>query len=940
MWDKLNTENNDAQCDKAIELIGNFIEGILPQESIPESKFNKILNERVKPAMPLMHPDIVLDEADWQIIIGKLFTKYTVVIDGEDMAVTDESEHSPWVEKIAGDNDWMFWERYKRYMEKKWTKKSVSNLNQTAENILNLLGNPQSKEPFKRRGLIMGDVQAGKTANYTALCAKAADAGYNDIIILTGMLEDLRKQTQKRMDTELTGIDSACLVLNKRKRYIGVGKYKDNKGTKKIIKPFTSSLDDFKASVLKNNLNDLTDFQSQLSTLFVVKKNKSILENLAEWLARALKPGEEKLNRSLLVIDDEADNASPDTNKHDGDKEEDPTAINKGIRTILSLFRQTSYVGITATPFANIFINPDTSDDMIGDDLFPKDFIYALNKTPSDYVGAEKLFLDEAFAKEHIRIIEDVEDYEDDTEFPPGGVQNWFCYGHTKDDELPDRLPDDLTEALNYFLLVNAIRDVRHDSRKHRTMLVHTSRYTNIHDQTGEHIKIWLDDIKSMLRAYASKKMTDAERDEIPEFKALHDIFDKENMGEKDHIRWSTVCKRYLKAAVEPIQVRVRNSNSTESLDYASYKDGMRVIAVGGSSFSRGLTLEGLCVTYFYRRATMYDSLMQMGRWFGYRQGYEDLCRVWLSRSEIKWFTATTIAAKELKDEIYFMQRNHQAPKDFGLKVRRDPNTVGLMITAHNKMNDAHGYRIPVSLDGKFLETPRLKTVEVAGNMRLVKNFISQLIATEREPQGNQPYFWRGIAKLKVADLVNQFKTSRWHLSYQGEKLAEYIASKMDDEPWDVYIPQVANADDHFLLETADEKLTINLPTRKIEVKKEDIEISGHNLKVGSGGTAKIGLSDDAIAAVKSKWEREHNSEPSDNAYMKTEMNGKKRRPLLVLYFVSVKKEGNHPQVPDVLPALGVGFPGDGNPNQYIEYWINKIEYESIRRENGYEDDE
>ena len=123
------------------------------------------------------------------------------------------------------------------------------------------------------------------------------------------------------------------------------------------------------------------------TVVFVIKKNKSILNNLIRWLKSNNADTRGVISKSLLLSDDEADNASVNTN----DPEKDPTAINKAIRELLKLFRQSSYLGITATPYANIFINPDNEDEMRGDDLFPRDFIYALSP-PTNYIGAEDIF--------------------------------------------------------------------------------------------------------------------------------------------------------------------------------------------------------------------------------------------------------------------------------------------------------------------------------------------------------------------------------------------------------------------------------------------------------------------------------------------------------------------------------------------------------------------
>lgn len=927
--------DEETRLDRIQECVENNLDMQLTEEesqgNIKEEEFCQTI-QRIWQALPFLLPNVTPGTEDFDIVLRRLMAKYTIVDEGEDAKTVDETQkHLPWLGTIT-DNDWFFWERYRTYMakEKQWTKAAVTNLGQTADNILDLLGNPQSAEPFNRRGLIMGDVQAGKTANYTALSAKAADAGYKVIIILTGMLEDLRIQTQERLDSELTGINSAAYANRKTKYTIGVSRLplqRRNTKDKKIM-PFTSTIQDFKSSVLRDNLSNIGDYQSHLTGLFVVKKHKGILDNLADWLDRARNHDVQKqIDLPLLVIDDEADNASVDTNASTAESEDTkPTAINAGIRRILAMFSKTSYVGVTATPFANIFINPDTNDEMLKDDLFPRDFIYALNRTSSAYVGGEKLFLDDAMRAQHIRIIEDYLGME---KIPEGSVRWWFDYKQKKDAVLPDGLPDDLEQALCYFLLANAVRDIRHDRKKHRTMLIHTSHYTNIHNQTAEHVNIWLDEAKSQLRLYASMDGSDKERDEIPLFRKLHQIYNQENFKDLSGVTWKKLCRDYLKEAVEPISVRVRNSTATENINYASHPEGLRVIAVGGNSFSRGLTLEGLCVTYFYRRATMYDSLMQMGRWFGYRSGYEDLCRVWLSEDTVRCFEAVADASRGLKEEIYAMQKNHLAPRDYGLKVRRDPAVVGMIITARNKMKLSYKQRLPVSLSCQYLETPRLRLDDLADNYLLVEQFIGGLdIASIQQAEGG-PYFWHDVDKRKIADLLSRFQTPAWHLAFQGSALAQYIRDKMDTRGWDVLIHQVkSGADVHTCTVAAhDGDISINLMERSIELHDDRLDISGSKVRIGSVGMAKYGLTQAQIKAVDEEWRQGHGkSAVPDKAYLRD----KDRSPLLVLYFVRVKDQEKYEKVPEIITGLGVGFPDTGETKSYAEYVINQVAYEGL----------
>jgi hypothetical protein len=304
--------------------------------------------------------------------------------------IKDRKHHLPWLSDRRSEFDFFFWNRYKRYLEevKHWNPRVTGKLGQVSDEIVDYLGDPKSADSFQRRGLVLGDVQSGKTANYTAICNKAADTGYRVIIVLAGIMENLRQQTQERLDAEFSGRMSQYLLDPKQDIEnvpVGVGKY----GQEKQIAMFTSVTKDFDRNILRA-LN-LSLHNVNTTVLFVIKKNKSILNNMIKWLKNNNLDARGAINLPMLLIDDEADNASVNTKKED----EDPTAINDAIRRLLKLFRQASYLGITATPYANIFINPDSTDEMRDDDLFPRDFIYSL-APPSNYSGAESTLGTEA----------------------------------------------------------------------------------------------------------------------------------------------------------------------------------------------------------------------------------------------------------------------------------------------------------------------------------------------------------------------------------------------------------------------------------------------------------------------------------------------------------------------------------------------------------------
>lgn len=863
-----------------------------------------------------------VSDEEFEDILFRLRSTIVIQMDVGVFINDRNTPHKSWLPARRADLDLFFWNRYKRYLEeiKHWNPRVTATLDKVSDEIVDLLGDPKSTAPFQRIGLVLGDVQSGKTANYTAISNKAADTGYRIIIVLAGMMENLRQQTQSRLDAEFSGRKSEYYLDPKAEQEIknlpvGVGRY----GVQKRIAAFTSVTKDFDINVLKSNDLNLQSVSDPV--VLVVKKNKRILNNLIKWLAKSKDSTTGKIMLPMLLIDDEADNASVNTKSED----DNPAAINACIRKLLDGFYQASYLGITATPFANIFINPETEDEMIGGDLFPRDFIYSL-APPTNYIGADKIFGDSPdFADVLIPLRRDEMDL-------------FFPFTHKKDMDV-DALPPSMYEAMAYFLLVNAIRDLRGDFTEHRSMMIHVSRFTDVQNKIAEVVNEWLVQTKSDIQNYAA--LPEKQREKISRLQYLHKVWIKYDLERISGSGWDAVCKNYLYRAVAPIAVRAVNQKTgATSLDYFNHKDdGLRVIAIGGNSLSRGLTLEGLAVSYFYRKSQMYDTLLQMGRWFGYRPNYEDLFKIWMSEEAVDWYGYITRAANELKGEIAKMKLANQTPMEFGLKVRQDPNS--LIATARNKMRSAKQIKRPVSVTGKLLETPRLKAnLEILKSNELVfKDFVDNLASVGVRDLGEKPYYWRGVPKEHVVQLLLDFETHPWHLAFQGRALSEYIDEKMDDSPWDValitdgegkaYAPGLKYGD-KTLAVLATEK-------RKVIAKDKMIQISGTKVKVGSGGCTKVGLSQAELEIAEQRFrEKNGNKHMSDSAYLI-----KERKPLLMLHIIEtdlLKDESTNHDVPDYLFALGVGFPGE-ETLLTANYMVNMVELKNWM-EPDEEDDE
>lgn len=546
------------------------------------------------------------DEAAKTRIFTDMEYEYKIVHNKGQAIFNDYDKKREWYSNFKIQDNF-FWSRYKDYLinHSSISRISINLLDDvTLPDIMNCLGNPNDvlDKPRLRRGLIIGDVQSGKTATYTGLICKAADAGYKVVILLTGITENLRRQTQERIDEGIVGI--TLKKEGKIEKYPRVGVGLDNKQIKATS--VTSTLNDF-----VGNCNKITmSLASNSLVLFVIKKNVSVLQRLFNWLREQnIDPIKGYVDVPMLLIDDEADNASVNTRKD----ETDPTRTNKLIRQICNLFMNSTYVGFTATPFANVFIDPDSVDAMQHADLFPEHFIYAL-EAPSNYVGADKIFYPEGTFYHNLRYITDItepdyasEEYKDLAQNSPEVLNSGlFYYKHKK--EWNGILPGSLREAILCFCLANVVRDLRGQSKEPRSMLVNMSRFIHVQKVITEHVAIWFEEIFNDIRVNFNN---DASKNHhLPLYTELCSIWEKHFSNVTD-VTFERVSKKVsLLAALEKIEVKMVNgSKQSASLNYKE-NPSLRVIAIGGLALSRGLTLEGLMVSYFYRNTATFDVLM------------------------------------------------------------------------------------------------------------------------------------------------------------------------------------------------------------------------------------------------------------------------------------------------------------------------------------------
>jgi hypothetical protein len=696
-------------------------------------------------------------------------------------SILDDKEYKAWLAAKKEDTEFEFWERYERYLreEKNLPDQVILRLDELTDDILDRLRDPALTGSWDRRGLVVGHVQSGKTSNYTGLITKAFDAGYRLAIVLAGAHNSLRSQTQVRLDEGVLGFDTRHhLSWGKANQRIGVG---DITGAPFLVAHSLTS------SSEQGDFRRVTAQQTSIvpggkdPVLFVVKKNTSVLRNLLNWAlaVRGQEAPESPLgkiitNVPLLLIDDEADYASANTNDYLDEFGEprpdyDPTQTNKLIRQILSAFEQSAYVGYTATPFANIFIHHEDFTEDAGEGLFPRSFIINL-PAPSNYIGAEKLFgmdrSDGVETDQGLPVIRKVVD--SDLSFPPR---------HKKEHDVP-YLPSSLIEAISAFILVCAARRARGDINEHNSMLVHVTRFTRVQGEVARIVKEEFDDIRRQLEypgsgGNALSNLRDLwDRDFVPTSKKVRQLLPEEDLKP---LRWEDVEGEIVKA-VKRIEVREINGSAKDALDYVDHPDGMYVIAIGGDKLSRGLTLEGLSVSYFIRTSRMYDTLMQMGRWFGYRPRYADLLRLYTSPELIKWYRHISTATSELREEFDHVFSRGMTPLEYTNRVRTHPD--GLLITAANKMRASR--KIRAGFSGTISETVAFDIDDPfpKQNFEVFEDFIRSLGKVHSRGKNNT-CDWRNVGASIVIDLFKSVTTSRESWKANSTAICQYVENRV-----------------------------------------------------------------------------------------------------------------------------------------------------------------
>ncbi|MBF0628559.1 MAG: Z1 domain-containing protein [Magnetococcales bacterium] len=890
-------------------------------------------------------------------VTDELIRRFSLWI-GQDTILTSNDGHEAWL-VASRKREWRYWQRYSEWLERTLSFKAIDGLDQSTDTVLGLLEDPLRAGVWDRRGLVVGHVQSGKTGHYTGLICKAADAGYKIVIVLAGLHNNLRSQTQMRLDEGFLGYETRPVQGDI--QIIGVGEIDKDSSIRPNFATNRSNNGDFTTSVAKN----LGISPEERPWLFVVKKNKTVLERLFRWIRNHVADHHDQeggrrvvTNLPLLVIDDEADHASVDTGEQifnaDGrpDEEHQPTAINRLVRSILHSFAKSAYVGYTATPFANIFIHERGETREEGQDLFPSAFIINL-AAPSNYIGPAMLFGQKSDDGRDggIDLVRGISDHAAEND-----LDGWMPPRH-KNGHIPmfngvDALPPSLGEAIDAFLLACVVRKLRGQENDHASMLVHVTRFNSVQ----RHVHLQIEQQVRHLRQRLTRRI--GHEQVLANLKALWDqdfLPTSRHLGKihpdlvpEEMPGWEEVVA-HLPDVVSDIQVKMINGTAKDALDYSEYKGaGLKVIAIGGDKLARGLTLEGLCVSYFLRASRMYDTLMQMGRWFGYRPGYLDLCRLYTTSDLSEWFGHITDAAEELREEFDIMAATGATPREYGLKVQS--HSV-LMVTSRLKMRSARN--LMLSFSGQLLETVVLyRTKEVLDrNLVTARRLIASLGRPEVDPErirnGSRQkwtgsFLWTDVPATELVDFLTHYKTHPGAHKVNSLLLAEFIQSMSATGELTRWTVAVIGGGEGSPLVLRDD-IVFNTMKRKMKGTQDDRYSIG---RLMSPRDEAIDLDEDAwnaaLQMAKAAWHadpgrRKESGEPdTPNGPAIRKVRGfgapgvaaHPERGLFFLYGLDPKEAeaGFSEDTPPVV-AFAISFPGS-NSGTKVEYKVNNVLWE------------
>lgn len=908
-------ESNYEKHGASINTLFNVLYHTLQGKKVP---YNDVV-QKVKQLFPIILPELIASP-DHNAIVKNVVDRYVseVGIQTFDPEFIDlDREAKYWLYKEKDRISHPFFDRYKLYLSNDgFEPKVIKNIELSCEQILARCANPKTTVlTEKKKGLVVGDVQSGKTANYLGLINMAYDYGYRIVVLLAGTTNSLREQTQKRTDSGVIGAKSDS--IGNTIEFLGVGLNTNEH----FAVPFTNQVNDFKKFVQKNLNVAIADINKPV--VLVVKKIKSVLESVAERLQSEL--SEKGLDcRSILIIDDEADNASITTSKDP----EKPTTINRCIRDIFNKFPIASYVGYTATPFANIFINPYDDESYL--DLFPTDFIAQLH-APSTYFGGRLVFPNNDTRSKYVRLISENE-------------PNFLPVVHDKYIPYP-AMADSLKEAINSFVICNVIRTLRGHGLKHRSMMINITRFNDTQALVWERVTEYLEALRNAIEQLSDMPLTLFCKNRY--CRALYELYHNDDFfkeireGNPDigtgPVAWEAIqqgiyeeIKKFIVVVINSRNGQMNNidpSGRKKRFDYDDKKDeGARVIAIGGMVLSRGLTLEGLMTSYYSRNAGAYDTLLQMCRWFGYRPKYMDLCRIYLTQVSIDQFDAVLTATEDLKEQFSEMKLRDKKPIDFGLMIKECPDTLEttLLITSRNKMRGTQVFERRLNYSGVYADTSKMSKSPTANRQnldafnRFCNNVSFSWETKDGDPTTHRYYMAQNVSQHYIAQLFRDLSIPIENKKFNTNGLAEYIEDSDKFPYWDVVIANGNSKDSSLFME-------VHPVERSFHMRSENdlIRIGGSNNRVLDPGLLNAGL-----------WYRD------GEALSAKEYCNHREVPILVVFPIDLKCEDEENEANafdrvwkseaknglggNVLLAFAYGFPGTDSKTM-VKYRANAV---------------
>lgn len=879
--------------DDIFIIVGRIKSVLLSKYGVPtidqlRTHYNGIKDQNIDNLVLLL--GVSGEPIDWSTVWYELETQIQVKHEiGVGLDDINAKYDKSWFSTFKLENKYRYYsDRFFAKISKDLPSEVLYTLTKDTEQILNLCGSPTRNEEKEIRGLVFGFVQSGKTLNYTSVVNSAMDAGYNMIVILSGATNILRFQTQERIQLDLIGFDSG--------KDIGVGLV-DNDPTKRPIS-LTTKEQDFDKKIAAQNMAGASLETVTVPVIAVIKKNVNALKNLNSWLNSQNSTG--KLNKSILLIDDESDYASVNTRK-----EEDPTAINMRIREMLNHFNVSSYCAITATPFANVLIDVDNHNVDLGSDLFPKSFIWTLNK-PSTYMGVNEIvvnkFVDLSLTAGEENIEESLSEIERILKLKK--VQRFSS------------LPIFIQDALITFIY-NSVK-LRHNLgyKGDLSMMVNLSRFTNHHQE----LAILLFDIVEKCRREIEAKNIDNCNLNI-----LVEVYKKFCNDPGFNIDIMTFGKM-VEDVITSIIITDVHSESKSVIRFTG-KDSINHIVVGGLSLSRGFTVEGLITSVFLRTTSTYDALMQMGRWFGHKQKFIDYISLYTTSRIRRRFEGIQKATEDLIDQLIIMREKGDTPKDFGLAIQLDPE-VAMQVVAANKRRDAERITVSLSLEGKTCETTRLySSKDGCINDELTREFIRNAYSQGKIPtkesgvfvqNGNYEKAVRDIPKKLLIDYVENFQLPHKKLSELHSKMPyKFLLDHLQkyDEKFDLFLVDGEHLDD--IVEV--NGIYIKKSKRKFDQKDGYIQLVKNQLSTGSSleSTFLNKIENSRINAAK---KREELGLP----------------PLLLLYNVIARTQTN--EILGSYWAWSIIIPGDILRQKKKLVFANSVLLKQLSEDEGFED--